>query len=315
MSGLEIPFAIGAEYRRRAQIHAAFRGQEQGGISTPADFPVVIAFTGEAGEAHGYSDFWDTSDGLFNYYGEGQRGDMTYTGGNRAIQNHVADGKRLIVFQMMGKGKPCRYWGEFTCVGSYLKPDTPATRGGNRTAIVFKLKPMDEDVYMLRDGVSEPTAQDIALGSTVTLQLVEVRKTQSLFRRKLVGIEKECRMTGIRDLRFLRASHIKPWSECKDGTERMDGHNGLLLVPHADLLFDRGWISFENNGQLLVASDMPADVRKRIGLNLKAGRRCGTFFGKHHPYLHHHRMHIYEKKYQKQRDPVEDLFAGVAALK
>ena len=104
-------------------------------------------------------------------------------------------------------------------------------------------------------------AHPAVLGSTVTLQLVEVRKTQSLFRRKLVSIEKECRMTGIRDLRFLRASHIKPWSECKDGAERIDGHNGLLLAPHADLLFDRGCISFENGGQLLVAGDMPADVK------------------------------------------------------
>jgi hypothetical protein len=274
MSEHVIPFAVGAEYRRRDEIHALYSGQGQGGISTPAGFPIVIAFTGEAGEAHGYSDFWDTEDGLFHYYGEGQRGDMTYTKGNRAIRDHVADGKRLIVFQMMGKAKPCRYWGEFICMGSYQKPNVPATRGENRTAIVFKLKPVDEDVHALRDGVSEPTAQDIALGSTVTLQLVEVRKTQSLFRRKLMGIEKECRMTGIRDLRFLRASHIKPWSECKDGAERIDGHNGLLLAPHVDLLFDRGWISFENSGQLLVASDMPADVKKRIGLNLKTGRRC-----------------------------------------
>jgi 5-methylcytosine-specific restriction enzyme A len=314
MDSIDLPFQIGALYRRRAEIHAALGGQEQGGISTPSGRPVVIAFTGEAGEAHGYSDFWD-DEGHFHYYGEGQSGDMTFTGGNRAIQNHLADHKTLILFQMMGKGQPCRYWGEFVLISSYLKPNTQATRGPVRTAIVFKLKPLDEGVFALRDGVSEPTAQDVALGSTVTLQLVEVRKTQSLFRRRLVGIEKACRLTEIRDLRFLRASHIKPWSECEKGGERTDGNNGLLLTPHADLLFDRGWIGFEDAGQLIVANDLPSDVIKRIGLNLKPGRRCGTFWQAQKPYLDYHRSNVFEQKYKKLRDPVEDLFAEVSALK
>ena len=78
------PFVVGALYHRRDDIHARFGGQMQGGISTPGYHPFVFIFTGEAGKAHGYSDFWESED-LFHYYGEGQAGDMEYKGGNRAI--------------------------------------------------------------------------------------------------------------------------------------------------------------------------------------------------------------------------------------
>jgi putative restriction endonuclease len=38
---------------------------------------------------------------------------------------------------------------------------------------------------------------------------------------------------------MLRASHIKPWSDCSN-RERLDPLNGLLLVAHIDALFDNG---------------------------------------------------------------------------
>jgi len=53
--------------------------------------------------------------------------------------------------------------------------------------------------------------------------------------------------------RHLIASHCKPWRDCRDHAERLDGENGLLLTPSIDHLFDRGFISFENSGELLVS--------------------------------------------------------------
>ena len=50
-------------------------------------------------------------------------------------------------------------------------------------------------------------------------------------------------------------------------------------------------------------------------LNLKPGRRCGTFWQAQKPYLDYHRSNVFEQKYKKLRDPVEDLFAEVSALK
>ena len=48
------------------------------------------------------------------------------------------------------------------------------------------------------------------------------------------------------------ASHIKPWPESTN-EERLTGENGLLLRPSIDHLFDRGFMSFEDNGELVVS--------------------------------------------------------------
>jgi 5-methylcytosine-specific restriction enzyme A len=50
-------FVIGNRVR---DIHEKLGGQRYGGISTPNNAPCVILFTGEAGEAYGYADGWDT---------------------------------------------------------------------------------------------------------------------------------------------------------------------------------------------------------------------------------------------------------------
>ena len=91
----DFSFVPGALYSRRLDIHARFGGQQQGGISTPAEAPVVIIFTGEAGQTHGYHDFWD-DEGFFHYFGEGQRGDMKLVRGNREILEHRTFDKRLM---------------------------------------------------------------------------------------------------------------------------------------------------------------------------------------------------------------------------
>jgi hypothetical protein len=57
-----------------------------------------------------------------------------------------------------------------------------------------------------------------------------------------------CRLTGVSDRRFLRASHIEPWRLCETNHERLDGYNGLLLTP---TFFDKGYISFHSDFALL----------------------------------------------------------------
>lgn len=294
---MELPFQVGALYNRQAQIHAVLGGQQQGGISTPKDSSIIIAFTGEAGVSHGYRDFWDDNE-IFHYFGEGQRGDMRYTGGNRAIEQHVSDGKKLILFQMMGKGRPYRYLGQFISLSSYIQRNTPDTKGNLRDAIVFRLKAIEphDGFGMFEEEIVTARAEAAAeVQETAKKKLVEVRTKQRLFRERLIGYEKGCRLTGIEDLRFLRASHIKPWASSKDH-ERVDGQNGLLLVPHADLLFDHGWISFENNGTLLIARNLPAQVESALGLGLVRGRRYGAFSLQQQGYLEFHRNEVFGRR-------------------
>ena len=69
-------FEVGQVYNRQKDIHGRFKGQERGGIATPANHPIVIACTGETGTAHGYEDGW-TPEGVYRYFGEGQHGNCS----------------------------------------------------------------------------------------------------------------------------------------------------------------------------------------------------------------------------------------------
>jgi 5-methylcytosine-specific restriction enzyme A len=86
----------------------------------------------------------------------------------------------------------------------------------------------------------------------------------------------------------------------------------LLLTPTADLLFDRGWITFETSGRLLVAGDLPAEVSASIGLKLKSGRACGSFNPLQSNYLQFHQNTVFEKRYRTASDPVADLLSNLS---
>ena len=105
-------FEPGRRYVRRADIHERFDGQQQGGIITPAKHPIVIIITGESGLTHGYTDRY-RADGVFEYFGEGQRGDMTLTRGNAAIAFHSRDAKSLLLFRDVSGG--LRFEVEMVC--------------------------------------------------------------------------------------------------------------------------------------------------------------------------------------------------------
>lgn len=134
-----VMFVPGQIYRRR-DLHEKFKGQQQGGISTPANLPIVLLFTGESGHPYGYDDEW-TSDQIFLYTGEGQEGDMVWARGNLAIRNHVEDGKDLHLFQSVGSGD-VKYIGQMIYVGHHEKR-APDAGGKERTAIVFELSPLE----------------------------------------------------------------------------------------------------------------------------------------------------------------------------
>lgn len=132
-------FQQGKIYNRRADIHARFGGQQQGGIITPSRFALVIAITGDAGLGHGCHDR-PRADGVFEYFGEGQVGPMELIRGNRAIAAHAADGKDLLLFKKEPGG--LRFEGSYVCEGFHFET-APDTKGNDRSAIVFELRPLD----------------------------------------------------------------------------------------------------------------------------------------------------------------------------
>ncbi|TXI34593.1 MAG: HNH endonuclease [Aquipseudomonas alcaligenes] len=120
-------------------------------------------------------------------------------------------------------------------------------------------------------------------------QLVRARQGQGVFRQRVMLNEKRCRVTGVADERFLIASHIKPWRQ-SDDLERLDGENGLLLAPHIDKLFDKGWISFTDAGTLLVTTDAESVL---AAWHISPSINVGSFSAKQASYLSYHRQHIF----------------------
>ncbi|HEV3157422.1 MAG TPA: HNH endonuclease [Candidatus Baltobacteraceae bacterium] len=125
------------------------------------------------------------------------------------------------------------------------------------------------------------------LSDTEKEEIIRSRRGQGLFRKCLEAIEPNCRITGITNRRLLIASHIKPWRSCISTSERLSGYNGLLLTPTIDYLFDRGWISFQDNGELLVSPRLPQYDQKRIGLPGSEVSR--PFTAEQQIFLNHHR--------------------------
>lgn len=93
---------------------------------------------------------------MYRYFGEGQKGDMTWKGGNAAIRGHTGIGKDLLLFQTVGKGA-VRFLGEFVAAGFDLQ-QAPDTEGKLRNAIVFNLIPLESVVA--KDAVGAATQRD-----------------------------------------------------------------------------------------------------------------------------------------------------------
>jgi hypothetical protein len=150
----------------------------------------------------------------------------------------------------------------------------------------------DIEIAREEDAHEAEIIQRTLAGSTEREQLVTSRRGQGVFRHNVEQIEKSCRVTGLRDLQHLRASHIKPW-KASDDFEKLDGHNGLMLSPHVDHLFDRGWIEFEDNGILVPSPKL--DVLVLQSWRIEPDRHPKPFLPKQTEYLAYHRELVFQR--------------------
>ena len=128
-------------------------------------------------------------------------------------------------------------------------------------------------------------------GDLEKIQLTKSRRGQGVFKSNVRMIENHCRITGVSNIKHLRASHIKPWSRSND-VEKLSGSNGLLLSPHIDHLFDRGFISFENSGRLLISKELNLRVLDQWSISSESN--VGGFKSTQEEFLHFHREHIFK---------------------
>lgn len=142
----------------------------------------------------------------------------------------------------------------------------------------------------LRDFVSKTRNPP---SSTEAVREVVQRIGQGIFRRTLIEYwGGRCAVTGLDVVEVLRASHIKPWSDCESDAERLDVFNGLLLAPHLDALFDRGLVTFSDNGQLLRSPQLGDRQSSLLGID-GVEARADSLTDFHRKYLRWHRSKVF----------------------
>lgn len=119
---------------------------------------------------------------------------------------------------------------------------------------------------------------------------VRVRKTQQIFRNKLLAHESKCKVCDLNIQELLVASHIKPWN-VSGNIEKLDMYNGFLMCPIHDALFDKGYISFSNNGQILISEQISEENYSKLAISSDISIELEE---RHFPYLEWHRNKVFK---------------------
>jgi len=131
------------------------------------------------------------------------------------------------------------------------------------------------------------------ISDTERTSIVLARRGQGRFKEDVLRHETSCRITRVNRIEHLRASHIKPWRDCDSADERLNGNNGLLLTPSIDHLFDRGFISFENTGSLIISPVADENSLSKMGIQTQGEFFAGSFNQDQKYFLDYHRDKIF----------------------
>ncbi|MDM5187563.1 HNH endonuclease [Bacillus sp. DX4.1] len=155
--------------------------------------------------------------------------------------------------------------------------------------LLKKVNPLHNKSFLI---FQKELESPIVLDKTEKESVVKARIGQSIFKKALLAVEKKCKLCGVSDERFLVASHIKQWSQ-SNHKERLDVNNGLLLCPNHDALFDKGYISFNEDGRILISESL--DEATKVFLNINETMKV-ALNERQQNYMNWHRENIYKSE-------------------
>ncbi|MCC7461808.1 MAG: HNH endonuclease [Gammaproteobacteria bacterium] len=175
--------------------------------------------------------------------------------------------------------------------GGFDAPDIERLAALLRRAAELSLALPDQAARTFRERAKNDLDRLADKGTEVE-RLLRQRVGQDVFREALLDYwGGACAVTGLALPDVLRASHAKPWADCTSDEERLDVFNGFLLVAHLDALFDRGLITFDAGGDMVIASQLASDHRAL--LHLDDAPRLRWLAPEHMPFLRWHREHVF----------------------
>jgi hypothetical protein len=157
-----------------------------------------------------------------------------------------------------------------------------------QTTSAISAQVSEGDIDLWEHHLEEEVERNPRIGDTERRALILARRGQGLFKEQVMRIEHRCRITLVENHVYLRASHSKPWRDSTD-EERLNGENGLLLTPSIDHLFDRGFISFEDSGELIVSPVAHRPSLERMGVVTDQIINVGSFTEGQRRFLNYHR--------------------------
>lgn len=152
---------------------------------------------------------------------------------------------------------------------------------------VGALMQTNDDLDLWEHRMETAIETDTAIPPTDRESIIRARRGQGIFKQRVMEIEQRCRITGVTNPVHLIASHCKPWRD-SDNTERLNRENGLLLTPTIDHLFDRGFIGFERNGNLIIAPVAHRPSLERMGIDTAGTVNVGGFTAGQRQFLEFH---------------------------
>jgi putative restriction endonuclease len=248
------------------------------GVVTPAGTNYIIFFvTKDKQEAlTQYNDYID-GDMLF------WEGEEKHSSDKRVVEAS-ANGDEIHLFYREVHHTSFVYFGKITLTDFQLRENAPSE-------FVFKINALSYDEVDAFKEVREHAAEYKILAVTEQEQIVKSRLGQGNFRRNVIRLWGSCSVTGLQNVSLLKASHIKPWKN-SNNEERLTPYNGLLLIPDYDFLFDRGYISFKNNGSVLVSERLSPFARRVF--DVRDDLELRKVFPEGKEYLEFHRSVVFE---------------------
>tara|TARA_Y100000590_G_C15671138_1_gene996287 strand:+ start:78 stop:962 length:885 start_codon:yes stop_codon:yes gene_type:complete len=158
---------------------------------------------------------------------------------------------------------------------------------------IVKYKKFNGNSMPIKTDILSKDIEEIILDKTISATerevLIAARIGQGKYKSDLEELWKSCSVTGYSNLEFLIASHIKPWRDSSN-IERLDKFNGLLLTPNLDKLFDKGHISFQNDGKIVISKNLHEKDLKALNIdkNMSINPKKGNL-----KYLKFHRENIF----------------------
>lgn len=274
------PLEFGQSYERKNLTSLwGYKGHQaiDRGVITPAGTRYIVLFVTKIKERSS-TQYNDYIDGEFLFW-EGEKEHVA----DRRIIDAKSKQDEIHLFYRDIHHTPFVYFGKVTLFEHELKANLPSK-------FVFKIDMFDTELNVTKE-IREHAVEYKTLSKTEREALVKSRLGQGLFRYNLIKLWGSCSVTDLQNITLLRASHLKPWKDSTN-SERLNPYNGLLLIPNYDLLLDKGLITFQSSGNIVVSKRLDKFGQRVFGVSKEMKLRRS--FPESKEFLEYHRDVIFK---------------------